>query len=299
MRRFFANLRGSLWRVFPTVPMNAQAVAFNMFLAFFPLLLVAVGVLGSSAHLSAALEEMVGRLRAILPPGSRRIVVDYLLELGGSPAKWVLLGLVGTVLAGTQAIAGLIQGFRVVYREDGGGFWRDQSRALVVLCLTSVPWIVAVVLTVFGRQLRTWTANRFGAHPALEWFWAALYTAIALLLAMITLAVVYRMGRSNCRSWNDVWPGTVVATILWWLVNSMFGFYVRHVPYDRVYGGLAAAIGLLVWMYLSAMVVFIGAGYNAEVCEPAPQRPVSIPASVPELQADLGAEEQPTSAPKI
>jgi membrane protein len=54
-----------------------------------------------------------------------------------------------------------------------------------------------------------------------------------------------------------------VATILWWVVDMLFGFYVRHVPYGIVYGGLAAAIGLLLWMYMTAMVIFLGAAYNA------------------------------------
>jgi membrane protein len=54
-----------------------------------------------------------------------------------------------------------------------------------------------------------------------------------------------------------------VATVLWWAVDISFGFYVRYMPYSAVYGGLAAAIGLLLLMYLTAMVLFIGAAYNA------------------------------------
>lgn len=297
MRAFLLNLRGSLFRVFPATPGQAQAVAYNMFLAFFPFLLVGVGILGGSARLSAAVEEMIGRLRSILPPGTQRMVADYLLELGGNPLRWVLLGITGTVLAGTQAMAGFIQGFRLIYRDDGGGFWRDQFRGLTMLALTSVPWVVAVILTVFGRQLRDWTTNRFGNHPVLEWTWATLYTSIALLLAMITLALVYRIGRPKCRSWNDVWPGTVVATLLWWLVNSMFGFYVRHMPYDRVYGGLAAAIGLLIWMYLSAILVFIGAGYNAEACQRLIERAAARRAATRDREARLEVPEPAAHTP--
>lgn len=282
MRGFLGNMKGAIARVFPSVGMQAQAVAFNMFFAFFPFLLVAVGILSASARLTAGVEEMLGRLRAFLPPGSQRMVADYLLELGGRPITWVTLGITGTILGGTQAMAGLIQGFRTVYRDlENPGFWRDQFRAFLVLFLTSVPWLVAVILTVFGRQLRMWTASRFGAHPVLEWFWAGLYTTIALLLAIITLALVYRIGRPRCRSWNEVWPGTVVATFLWWAVNSIFGYYVRHMPYDRIYGGLAAAIGLLLWMYLSAMVVYIGAAFNAEVCARALRRAAVKPPVAP------------------
>jgi membrane protein len=81
---------------------------------------------------------------------------------------------------------------------------------------------------------------------------------------MLVLSLLYHVGRFGDRSWNDVIPGAIVATLLWWIVNSGFGFYVRHVPYSLVYGGLAAAIGLLVWMNLFALIVLLGAAYNAE-----------------------------------
>jgi len=56
----------------------------------------------------------------------------------------------------------------------------------------------------------------------------------------------------------------MVSTIMWWVVDVLFGVYVRKMPYDVVYGGLAAAIGLLLWMYLTAVVILIGSAYNAE-----------------------------------
>jgi membrane protein len=59
-------------------------------------------------------------------------------------------------------------------------------------------------------------------------------------------------------------PGAVLATLIWWLVDILFGVYVRRVPYSIVYGGLAAVIGLLIWMQLSAIVIFLGAAWNAE-----------------------------------
>jgi uncharacterized BrkB/YihY/UPF0761 family membrane protein len=54
---------------------------------------------------------------------------------------------------------------------------------------------------------------------------------------------------------------------LWWLVDVLFGVYVRRVPYGIVYGGLAAVIGLIIWMQLSAVIIFLGAAWNAELAE--------------------------------
>jgi membrane protein len=66
---------------------------------------------------------------------------------------------------------------------------------------------------------------------------------------------------------RGVLPGAMAATGLWWLADIIFGLYVRRVPYNVVYGGLAAVIGLLIWMQISAVIVFLGASWNAESAE--------------------------------
>ena len=81
------------------------------------------------------------------------------------------------------------------------------------------------------------------------------------------LVLLYRIGRPGHPGLRNLFPGATVSTVLWWAVDISFGFYMRKMPYDFVYRGLAAAIGLLLWMFLTAVVVFIGAAYNAEVRE--------------------------------
>jgi len=72
------------------------------------------------------------------------------------------------------------------------------------------------------------------------------------------------VGRPGHRQWEEQIPGAAVATVLWWTVSITLGFYLRHVPYSLVYGGLAVTIGLMIWMQLTATIVLIGAAYNAE-----------------------------------
>jgi membrane protein len=79
--------------------------------------------------------------------------------------------------------------------------------------------------------------------------------------------VIYRVARPREKSLRHVLPGAMVATLLWWLVDVLFGIYVRRVPYSVVYGGLAAVIGLIIWMQLSAVIIFLGAAWNAELAE--------------------------------
>lgn len=292
-----SNMRGALRRVFPDAPIYAQAVAFAGFITFFPLLLLLLGALAWSETMSAAVEEMFSRFRAVLPPGGRTLVVSFLTEQTGNPRIWLSIGAVGTLLGGMQVMTSLMLGFRVIYDDkERPGFLRDQLRALLMITLTIGPWIGAVVLTVFGRQLREWMIARYGLPSMFNTIWGALFTALAFVLAMITLSLIYHFGRPRKADWNRVWPGTLVATVLWWMVNAGFGLYVRHMPYSVVYGGLAAAIGLLFWMYLSAMVIYIGAGYNAEVFSTPATEDRSNPLSITEELLKSG--EKPLAATK-
>jgi membrane protein len=267
MRSFLKNFVGAFRRVFPGATTDAQAIAFGMFLAFFPVLLFLLGLLAFSKMLSAAVQDFLTDLRLVLPPESKRMVMEFLRHQGQgrTPSGWILLGFGGTLLGGSQVMGGFMQAFRNLHRDaTPARYWRTQGRACLLLIATIGPLIGVIVLTVFGRQLRTWMIIHFGLPKFFNAVWALVYVGLALVSAMLVLALLYRVGRPGCRSWNDVLPGAVVATLLWWVVNSGFAFYVQHVPYSLVYGGLAAAIGLLVWMNLFVLVVLLGAAFNAE-----------------------------------
>jgi membrane protein len=260
-KKFLRALR----RVFPGCQITAQAVAFTMFLAFFPFLLLGLGLLSGTGWGASAVREMWFHMQIVVPPESARLVSAFIGSHGTNAWQFISLGLVGTLLVGTQVMIGLIEGFHVVAADPNRpSYWVRQLRALALLCLTIVPWLAVVVLTVFGRQLRNWLIEETGLSILVRLVVALLYFGFVLCLAVIVLMVVYRVGRPGHRDWYEVFPGAVLATALWWIVDIIFGAYVRHVPYNEIYGGVAAAIGLLIWMYLTAIVVFLGAAYNAE-----------------------------------
>jgi YihY family inner membrane protein len=87
------------------------------------------------------------------------------------------------------------------------------------------------------------------------------------LLAMIAVTVIFRWARPRQQSLTSVLPGALIATLLWWVADLGFGFYVRKMPYGIIYGGLAAVIGLLIWMELSTVIIFLGAAWNAELAD--------------------------------
>ncbi|MGC2720672.1 MAG: YihY/virulence factor BrkB family protein [Candidatus Acidiferrales bacterium] len=273
MDRLLTYVFRGMGRIFPDCQTLAQAIAFNMFLAFFPMLLLALGVLSSQSSFHNALRELPERLKVIVPPGSEDIVVQYFVRKSAHPWKWFLVGLGGTLITGSQVMAGFIEGFRVIEGDPLRlTYWKIQFRSLVLLSLTIIPTLTFVTLTVFGRQMRGWLVNRLESQALTNVLIFLAQVAIVFVLSMLVLVLLYRIGRPGHRGIMALLPGAAVATVLWWVTDVAFGFYVRKMPYDAVYGGLAAAIGLILWMYLTAMVVLLGAAFNAErsTAEPDP-----------------------------
>ncbi len=266
MGTFGERLRGAVLRVVPGCLTQAQAVAFVMFLSFFPLLLLALGLLMSSGWAQNPAQELPEALLVILPPGSGRFVAQFLQGLELDPAKLIWLGLGGTLLVGTQVMVGLMHGFRIVWREEQPHrFWWERVWGFALLCVTIAPWLATIVLTVFGKPLREWMIEEIGMHALVRMLWATLYDAATLAVSFLVMLVLYWLGQPSRRPSSEVLPGAVLATVLWWLLNAGFGLYVRHMPYSVVYGSLTAVIGLMVWMYFMALVAMVGAAYNAEV----------------------------------
>ena len=135
----------TLARVVPQCGMVSQAVAFNMFLAFFPILLVALGLM--SSFLGEESGQIAARLAAILPPGSWQLVSEFLLRHQANALYWVLFGWVGTLLVGSQVMKLIMEGIHLIYSDqERHSFLGRQFRGMLLFCVTIVGWLVAVAL---------------------------------------------------------------------------------------------------------------------------------------------------------
>jgi membrane protein len=264
----FRRMYGMFARVFPRCSVISQAIAFNLFLAFFPALLIVVALATSRIGGRTSLFDLIADLTQFLPPGSQTIVSEFLVKRGPDAWKIATLGWTGTLLAGSQVMKLVMQGIQTIYGDtDKIGFLHRQVRGLLLLLATIAPLLGAAILGVLGKPLRRWIAHEIGKHAILQGWWNVFFPAVAVVLALMAVTVIYRVARPQEDSMRNVLPGAMVATLLWWLVDVLFGIYVRRVPYSVVYGGLAAVIGLIIWMQLSAVIIFLGAAWNAELAE--------------------------------
>src|SRR5215472_4418575 len=216
-------------RVFPRCSMISQAIAFNLFLAFFPGLLIAVALATTRIGGTASLLELVQDFTEFLPPGSQTVVSEFLVSHGPEAWKVALLGWSGTLLAGSQVMKLVMEGIHIIYGdEEKPGFLHRQLRGLLLLLITFAPLLGAAVLGILGKPLRHWIAHEVGKHSILQGWWNIFFPAAAMVLALLSLTMIYRVARPKEDSLRNVLPGAAVATLLWWITDVVFGAYAAR-----------------------------------------------------------------------
>jgi membrane protein len=143
---------------------------------------------------------------------------------------------------------------------------------MALVLLAAAPLLAASLLILFGGQVEHKVMEWMRVDPLwtpLAWVWQLLSRLMQYVVAFATVASVsatlYYFGPYRQQRWRYVWPGAILATLLWLAATSGFAWYAVHIAhYNVMYGSVGASIALLVWMYVLAIVALIGCEFNAE-----------------------------------
>jgi membrane protein len=202
-----------------------------------------------------------------LPTDTMDLLQSYILTRRIYSAQLLLSAIGLSIFAGLGTMLSLMEGFRRAYqipREDWG-FGERRLRALLLVPIALVPLSVATLVIVFGHQIETWMIENAGhelRHIVL-FFWRMVRWSIALLTSITVLTAVYHFGTKRTEHWLRVGPGAVAGTLIWFPTTLAFGWYVTRVAdYSMFYGSFGAGIATLVWLYITAFSVLVGAELN-------------------------------------
>lgn len=248
---------------------NAASLAFHWMLALFPALLAAVVVLGLLG-LSPAHERAVVRDVGVLLPSQAAQAVDTALRnpaVGATGGLAVALAVAVALWSGVESMAALQVGLDVAYGvQVDRGFLRRRLMGLPLLGLTVVLGGAASVLLVLGDPIRALLPSSVAlARPAFDALWGVIRWAGAIALMMVLLAAYFAIGPNRPRSRLRVAsPGAVAAALGWVGSSAALAFYLDHFGHQsRSYGVFAGVAALLLWLYLTAMAVLLGAELDA------------------------------------
>jgi membrane protein len=279
MLRFLRLLNASLWRAFQhDAFMLAKAAAYSSILTLFPGLLVIAAVLATSHTTEKFVTEIAYAVGRILPPGSHSTALAYFEGHQHQPVRILISASLITLLAASGIMISWMQGFRAAYElPKVWGFWKERFIAILLVLLSIVPMTTATIMVAFGNQIETWmvlhTIRTFGdVRFYILLFWSGVRWIIATLTSIAVMTIVYHAGVPRSQPWHRVLGGATLATLLWLLATFVFGWYVRRfATYNLIYGSLGAAIALLMWMYITSIIVLVGAEFNA-LCYPHPRK---------------------------
>ena len=266
-------LRSSLMAMFDDNCLAiAKGAAYSALLSFFPVLTSTAAILVQSGapFMSNTMERAVSQ---IVPPGSEGLVVQQFRITGARPVSLLIVAGLISLWAASGVIKSLIEGFQAAYKVPRNrSFLRGNAVAIALVLLAAVPLVAATTLIVFGNQAEKVVLNWMKVDPLLNpltWGWKLVSRlarwAVAFLTTILVTTLLYYFGPNRQQRWRLVWPGAVLATVLWMLATSGFAWYVRNVGrYNLMYGSIGAGIALLVWMYLMALIALVGCEFNAE-----------------------------------
>jgi membrane protein len=249
------------------VTLLAAGVAFYAMLAIFPAIIAVVTVYGMVAD-PAQVQSQVGEFAKSLPSGADELLTGQLESVTQAGRQSLSIGLAVSLLAvlwtASGGVQGLVKGLNLVYDEkETRGFLKLRGLSLLLTLGAILMAVVAIALVaVFPAVIDDLNLGQVGELAASIARWVVL-----ALLALAAVAVLYRYApdRANPR-WRWVSWGAMVALVLWLLGSIGFSWYVDNFgKYNQTYGTLAAVIILLLWLFLSAFAVLLGAEIDAEI----------------------------------
>jgi membrane protein len=268
MSRFFLHFRMALWRAFQHDAFAvAKGAAFSAILTLFPAVLVLASILSASHTTEKLFGEVSHALGRILPEGTRSAVLQYFTGTNPIRLKSLLTVIAVTLWTGSGVMISWMEGFRNAYQMPKvWGLVKERLIAFLLVILAGVPLVFASFLLVFGSQIEQWIIYRVGHElgPYILGLWTALRWIIAALTSIAVIGLIYHHGVPRTQPWHRVLPGSVLATVLWFVSTVIFGVYLRRFAnYDVIYGSVATAIALMSWLYLVSMAILVGAEFNA------------------------------------
>jgi membrane protein len=248
------------------VPLLAAGVAFYSFLSLFPAMIAAVTVYGLLSD-PATVARQAEQLSNALPEDAASLITDQLNAIASSPQQSLGLGLIIALALALWSASGgvgnLMTAVNLAYdEEETRGFVKRKALSLMFTLGAILFVVVAVILIAVTPVLLDALVPEGAIRILLN---AARWVGVVVAVS-IALAVVYRFApdRDNPRfSWVSV--GAVVATVIWVIASVGFSLYVDNFgSYGKTYGALAGVAILMLWLWITAFIVLLGAEINAE-----------------------------------
>jgi membrane protein len=244
----------------------AASIAYHALIAMVPIFFLLVGVGGLFLRNDTVMSGAARAIQTIFPPGSGSTeAFQAALEARQNSGLLSLVSFIGFAWVGTGLISSMARGMNRIYGVRNANFIEEKQRGFMVILLFLLFFILSVLSSILPTVLlllnlpeildRFFLTSRFTQLAAY---------GIALVSTVMLFLVIYRIVPNARQRLPDVWPGTFVASLLFFLLTQAFPIYIRMVGGVNRYGQLLGLITLIVAaLFFLAHIILFGAYINA------------------------------------
>jgi membrane protein len=245
----------------------AAALAFYFLWSLVPLLILFSSIL-KFLPIPNLYQQMLNLMAELVPPYAMDFMEQVVISiLTPSRTKLLSVGILGCLWAATGGFTSLIEALDIAYDAPSARpWWKDRIVSLVLSLTSGGLASISLLAYVLGPQFGHLLAGYFQLSPAAENMWPLLRLAITFLTFVAGLEIMYYIGPNVKFGFLSTLPGAVLATAVWFLGSAGLSFYFRHLSnYSATYGSMGALIGLMLWLYIIALAILLGAELNGEI----------------------------------
>ncbi len=241
----------------------AAAQAYYYLLAIVPLLILLLSIL---PYLQIDPDRAVKFIGDVLPGEVATTFQETIVSVVTTPSGGLLtFGILGTLWSASNALSAFINVTNQAYGiEETRSFIKLKATAIVLTLGMLVAVIVALILPIFGGTIIDMLKSFFNLPEQTEIIFQVLRWVISIAVMSIVLAFMYKFAPNQNFPFKQVIIGAITATVLWQVVSYGFSIYVSNFgSYSATYGSLGGLIVLMLWFFLTGLILVIGAEINA------------------------------------
>ncbi len=252
------------------VAQNAASLAYNLLFAIFPLLIFFSNLLGMLNLNVYAVTNAIGQ---VMPKEVVGIIENYLEYISGTSSQIFLwFALIFSIWFPMRAAKGIMNSVRQAYGlGNPSNIYLYAFRQLIYTVILLFVVVLTLLLSVVGERFLTYLNSlipekNLRMSEYLLGAWQYLRFIPAALLMCVAIGALYAFSMDKREKIKSVLPGILFALVLWMVASIGFSFYVeKFASYTIIYGTLGAMMVLMIWLYLSAIILILGAELNAAV----------------------------------
>ena len=245
----------------------ASQLAYYFFLALFPALLCVLAI-ASFFPLQNFTDEVVRTLGPFAPQPMIDVIRQEMVKIGESQNGGLLtIGLLGSLWSSSAAMVAIVSAMNRAYDiDEGRPWWKVRLTAIVLTVALSVLIVLAFALIVAGPEMADAVGKHLPYGYVIAWIWKVVQWPLAFGMAAFGIGLIYYFAPDADQEWVWITPGSLLATALWLLASLGFRYYaVNFGNYEATYGALGGVILLMLWFWITGLVIVIGAEMNAEI----------------------------------